>query len=115
MPATVACPRCGALNGAEFDRCIRCNQPLRDAAPAERAARSASDRPPPPRPGLRIATGPGSEPLLGRWDADDLPATKFFLGLNTAVFAFHCALLLHYERSFGSLFTGEAKTEMGQM
>jgi MYXO-CTERM domain-containing protein len=114
MPATVACPRCGALNGAEFDRCIRCNQALRGAAPAVHATRSAiSSRPAPARPA--IATGPGSEPLLGRWDADDLPATKFFLGLNAAVFAFHCFLLFHYERTFGSLFTGEAKTEMGQM
>jgi rhomboid protease GluP len=59
---TRPCPRCGALNGAGFDRCIRCGQALSKAA----ASRDRLGAPINPR---------------------RLPAASVILGLNVLVFA----------------------------
>ncbi|WP_433935570.1 rhomboid family intramembrane serine protease [Sorangium cellulosum] len=55
------CARCGALNGRDFDRCIRCGAPL--LAPAVHAA-----------------------PARGRLDGRRLLATKVLVGLTAFVF-----------------------------
>ncbi|WP_438028735.1 rhomboid family intramembrane serine protease [Sorangium sp. So ce233] len=55
------CARCGALNGRDFDRCIRCGAPL--LAPAVHAA-----------------------PARGRLDGRSLLATKILAGLTAFVF-----------------------------
>ncbi|HVY48607.1 MAG TPA: rhomboid family intramembrane serine protease [Minicystis sp.] len=62
-PRARACPVCGALNGAEFDRCIRCGVDLADAA--------ARVRPRPSAPEPRAT----------------LPATFFLAGITLVVFA----------------------------
>lgn len=60
------CARCGALNGADFDRCIRCGGPLSALAVGAE----------------RVSGG------LGRFfDGQRLLATKVLLGLTTLVFA----------------------------
>jgi membrane associated rhomboid family serine protease len=59
---TIACPRCGALNGADFDRCIRCGTALSTlAASAER--------------------------IRGSIDSQSLPATKLIVALTALVYA----------------------------
>jgi rhomboid protease GluP len=58
----MACPRCGALNGADFDRCIRCGAPI-------------------------SALATSTERLKGRIDPRSLPATKFFAALTILIFA----------------------------
>jgi membrane associated rhomboid family serine protease len=102
--ATVACTRCGALNGADFKRCIRCNGALDQAVPAQKAAR----RVPAPRVRGRApaVVGPGSEPLLGRWSAEQFPATKLMLALNLVVFAFHFLSAYRQSASLGTLLSG---------
>jgi rhomboid protease GluP len=64
-----ACPRCGALNGADFARCIRCGSGLSPARAWLDRARAHAD---------------------GR----DLWGTKGLLGLTTLVFARQAALAL---------------------
>ncbi|WP_437736544.1 rhomboid family intramembrane serine protease [Sorangium sp. So ce1335] len=56
------CARCGALNGSDFDRCIRCGAPL--LAPAAHAA----------------------PPARGLLDGRSLPATKVLAALTAFVF-----------------------------
>lgn len=82
----IPCPHCGALNGAAFDRCIRCNQSLDPSAPV---------RPAPSRPPPRGASGPPVQPRRSYTpsqlkffgiSAESLPATKFFIALTTLVF-----------------------------
>lgn len=84
-PSTVACRNCGALNEAGFGHCIRCNRPLGDAEPADKARRRvpAKRR----RKGPGALTGPGAEPFLGRFPAEQLPGVKLFIMLNAMVFA----------------------------
>lgn len=83
-PSTVACRNCGALNEAGFERCIRCNQRLGDAEPAEKARRRvpAKRR----RQGAGALSGPGAEPFLGRFPAEQLPGVKLIILLNAMVF-----------------------------
>lgn len=100
-PSTVACKACGALNGAEFGACIRCGHPLQDAEPADKARRRvAAIR-------RRISDlGPGAEPLLGRWPADTLPATKLLLFLNITVYVAHGLQTYTREQSFDGFISG---------
>ena len=101
MTPTVACRHCGALNGADFGRCIRCGQPLEQAEPADKAVRRV------PAPWRRgAAAGPGSEPLLGRWPAETLPAAKLMLIANALVFFVHVSTAFAREQSVGALLTG---------
>src|SRR5438105_492914 len=77
VSTTVACRQCGALNGSEFGRCIRCNADLDGAAPAVGAAR----RVPAPRlPGRGLAVGAG-ESIFGM-PAESLPVAKALLAVN---------------------------------
>lgn len=96
--STVACKACGALNGADFDDCIRCGGPLRDAEPADKATRRVAA---PRRRGFR--TGPGTEPLFGRWPAEQLPAAKLLLFINLMVYTAHG---LHVLLGSGGSFQG---------
>ncbi len=82
---TVACSHCGALNGADFDGCIRCNRPLGDAAPADKAKRRVPARR--ARATASKLAGAGVDKLFGRWSADALPAAKIIIGLTMLVFA----------------------------
>jgi len=84
-PSTVACRACGALNEADFGRCIRCNRPLHDAETADKARRRvpAKRR----RGGTGALTGPGAEPFLGRFPTEQLPGVKVIILLNAMVFA----------------------------
>lgn len=59
---TSPCPRCGALNGEGFDRCVRCAAPL-------------------------TAAGVTTEKLGSKVDASQLYGTKAILALTTVVFA----------------------------
>lgn len=68
-PGTRRCQRCGALNGLDFDRCIRCAEPLSGSPSAE--ARPAARRWPPEPVGL----------LERPW------AARFLLGLTLLTFA----------------------------
>ncbi len=101
MTPTVACSHCGALNGADFGKCIRCERSLGRAEPADKAVRRAVA---PRRRGT--ATGPGSEPLLGRWPAEALPAAKLMLLANALVFFVHVSTAFARDPSLGTLFTG---------
>ncbi|MEM6786581.1 MAG: rhomboid family intramembrane serine protease [Myxococcota bacterium] len=84
-PPTVACRHCGALNEADFGRCIRCGASLNDAEPADRARRRvAATRRRGPR--ARGLTGPGAEPFLGRFPPEQLPGVKLIILLNLTVF-----------------------------
>ncbi len=110
---TVACSQCGALNGAEFGRCIRCNQPLDGATPADKATR----RVPAPRTRSRGEAvlgriGPGSEPLLGRYDAEDLPAAKLFVFLNVVVLVGQLFSALSRDPSFATITSGGGTFEV---
>lgn len=98
---TVACGRCGALNDDDFGRCIRCNQTLGKTLPADRATRRV---PAPVSRGVR--TGSGSEPLLGHWPAELLPAAKLLLFLNLVVMAGHMFSAFAQDPSFSTLLTG---------
>lgn len=94
----VPCPHCHALNGATFERCVRCNQPLGpETAGAEpqptQAPPSASAR---RRGRLLAALAPGS----------GLVATKLLLGLTGLVFAAHLVVSLLRDPSIGSLLLG---------
>ncbi len=73
------CPRCGALNGEGFDRCVRCAAPLQ-------------------------AAGVGAEKLGTSVDATKLWGTKVILALTSLVFAGQIAALPH--KSFGAILTG---------
>jgi membrane associated rhomboid family serine protease len=99
---TVACSRCGALNGADFGSCIRCNQPLLRAEPAARAVR----RVPAPLRRAPSLDGPGAEPLFGRWPPEELPATKLIIFINLVVFAGHLIGALQANPGFETIFTG---------
>jgi membrane associated rhomboid family serine protease len=57
-----SCPRCNALNGVDFDRCIRCGAAL-------------------------SAIAAGAERLRGRIEGRRLVATAVLLGMTTLVFA----------------------------
>jgi membrane associated rhomboid family serine protease len=100
---TVACANCGALNGEDFDRCIRCGRKLRGAEPADKALR----RVPAPRRRAHAPAvgGPGAEPLLGRWPVEVLPAAKLILFLNMVVFAGHLLSAFAADPSFSTLLT----------
>jgi membrane associated rhomboid family serine protease len=101
--ATVACSSCGALNAGDFSNCIRCNQPLKGATPADKAARKAPQLRVEGPPRARVVLGKG-EKLLGRWEATSLPVTKLILAINLAVFALQSFALLQVRPSLGDLF-----------
>ncbi len=80
-PGTRRCQRCGALNGVDFDRCIRCAEPLTPAAAA--SAASAADAP---------AASAEPKPAARRWPPEPIGrlerpwAAKFLLGLTLLTF-----------------------------
>lgn len=98
--ATVACSRCGALNGADFKQCVRCGKALDGAEPADRAARRVPVR----RPAQRLHGA--TDGLLGRWDAVDLPATKLLVAINFAVFAIQLVMAFSKDPTWTALLTG---------
>jgi membrane associated rhomboid family serine protease len=63
------CPRCGALNGPDFDRCVRCNAAL-------------------------SAVAVGAERVSGWLDGRRLLATKMLLAMTSVVFAGQLAAAL---------------------
>lgn len=67
------CPRCGALNGPDFDRCVRCNAPL-----------SAFAR----------SVAAGTEQVGGWLDGRRLLGTKMLMAMTTVVFAGQMAAAL---------------------
>jgi len=86
------CPRCGALNGADFSRCVRCNAPLSSVAV-------------------------GAERLASRLDGQRLLATKLMMGLTTLVFAGQLGLTLQRMAAgepgaIGALLFGGHKADM---
>lgn len=83
-----SCPRCGALNGAEFDRCVRCAAPL-GALTAGATA---------------LKAGIGWTP-----DASKLWGTKVLVALTAVVFAAQLASLL---RSGASPLSGGSTDEL---
>jgi rhomboid protease GluP len=102
LNTTVACVRCGALNGADFGQCIRCNQPLLRAEPADRAARRV------PVPIRRAAAfgGPGAEPLFGRWQPEDMPVAKLLIFFNLVVFLGQLLSAMQRNPTLSSALTG---------
>jgi membrane associated rhomboid family serine protease len=86
----VACPRCGALNAQDFDRCVRCTLPLGE--PAEPAGEPAG----PHAPQARVITVP----------VPSLLATKLLLGMTSVVFAGQLLVALGRELSLGGLLLG---------
>ncbi|HZO14935.1 MAG TPA: rhomboid family intramembrane serine protease [Polyangiaceae bacterium] len=100
MPATVACANCSALNDADFARCIRCNRPLKPGTP---------------RPRLRIEPVHGTEPWLGRWDAESLPATKLVLALNGVLMAAYVALAFRGTNSIWKSLLGPGERDFDDM
>jgi len=101
-PGTVACAHCGALNGADFGKCIRCGEVLQGATPADKAARRVPVRK--PRPAQPLQASP--DKLLGRWASTQLPAAKLLLGLNALIFAAHLLVSWGKDQSLGVLLTG---------
>jgi membrane associated rhomboid family serine protease len=99
---TIACIHCGALNSSDFGTCIRCGHALDRAVPAEGAAR----RVPAPRRPAAATFGSAGERLLGRWTADELPATKAIVALNMVVFAAHLITAYARDPSLAVLLTG---------
>jgi len=101
----VACTNCGALNGADFGRCVRCNQPLSGATLADSATRRL--------PARRPATGRTlySERLFGRWPSTSLPAAKLILALNAAVFAVHLLISFRHAPGLDVLLKGGTPLE----
>jgi rhomboid protease GluP len=79
------CPRCGALNGAGFDRCIRCAGPLQ-------------------------ALAAGSDALKGSVDARQLWGTKIIVGLTILVFAGQLAAMKSV--GFQALLAGGSRADM---
>ena len=75
-PGTRRCQRCGALNGVDFDRCIRCAEPLASPSPSSTGTGAA-----------------GSRPAARRWPPEPIGylerpwAAKFLLGLTLLTFA----------------------------
>lgn len=86
-PSTTPCPRCGALNGKGFDRCIRCNAPLSPLA--EKA-----------------------EALSSNVDGSKLWGTKILTGLTLLVFAGQLAVALGGKTGFRSLLMGGKTSDM---
>lgn len=58
------CPSCGAPNGAERNRCVRCEAPLRRRAPTSSRRWSGPEAEPPPRP-RRVRARDAEERRLG--------------------------------------------------
>ncbi len=100
-PDTVACAHCGALNGGDFGRCIRCNQPLQGATPAAKATRRIPVRRPRPVP---LQESP--DRLFGRFAATELPAAKLLVALNAVVFTAHLLTAWGRDPSIGVLLSG---------
>ena len=73
------CARCGALNGAEFDRCIRCGGPV-------------------------SAIAVGAQKAQGWLDGRHLLATKVLLGMTSLVFAAQMSAVLQHGQ--GSILWG---------
>jgi rhomboid protease GluP len=85
------CPRCGALNGPGFDRCIRCAAPLAPLAA-------------------------GADALKGSVDAQKLWGTKILIGLTLLVFAGQLlAMGGHLERALFSGGSDQAMMRFGAL
>jgi len=80
------CPRCGALNGAGFDRCIRCNAPLQ-------------------------ALSAGADALKGSVDPSKLWGTKLIVALNVLVFVAQASSGMKAAGSKG-LLSGGSRSEL---
>jgi membrane associated rhomboid family serine protease len=89
------CPGCGALNSPDFDRCVRCNQPLRASEPPRSTAPPARSQVP-RRASLLALLAPGS----------GLVATKILLALTSLVFGAHLLVALSRELSLSALLLG---------
>ncbi|HZF55967.1 MAG TPA: rhomboid family intramembrane serine protease [Polyangiaceae bacterium] len=97
-PGTRRCQRCGALNGVDFDRCIRCTEPLAAAAAAgaDAPATTAADAP---------AASAEPKPAARRWPPEPIGrlerpwAAKFLLGLTLLTFVGQ--LMAFYARESG--------------
>ncbi len=100
-PTTVACAHCGALNGGDFDKCIRCGEPLKGATPADKAKR----RVPVQRPRAAVPLVASPDKLFG-WASTQLPAAKLLLALNGIIFAAHLLVAWGRDPSFGVLVGG---------
>lgn len=85
------CARCGALNGADFDRCIRCGAALSALAVGAE----------------RVSGG------LGRFiDGQRLLATKVLLGLTTLIFAGQLSATLAHRADPGLLLWGGREADL---
>jgi rhomboid protease GluP len=86
----VSCPNCRALNGVDFDRCVRCGAALAHAVTA-------------------------TDPIRGHVEGGSLVGTKLIIGATTFVFALQIADIL---ASFGPtaigafLYTGSASNAL---
>ncbi len=97
----MTCRNCGALNGAEFDDCIRCAEPLGRVA----VGGAAWQRPPRQETSRRFGRS-GGEALFGVWPAESLPVAKALLTVTMVVFGLQLLSAWRDEPSFSTLLDG---------